>query len=404
MDNSISLKFIVRALKYKNYRLFFIGNSVSLIGTWMQAVAASWLIYRLTNSVFLLGVVGFTSQIPTLLISSFAGVLADRFNRRKILIITQAMAMLQALIMAALTLTGTIQTWHIICLSIFLGLINSFDIPTRHSFVVDMIEKKEDIGNAIALNSSLFNAARLIGPSIAGILIASFGEGICFFINGVSFMGVIFGLLAMDIKRPASRQRKSHVLQELKEGLIYVVGFGRIRNILFLLALVSLAGMSHAVLMPVFARDVLGGGPHTLGFLMAAVGMGALIGTVYLASRRKVDGLEDVISPATIVFGVTILAFSFSKFLWLSLFLMVFAGFGIMVQMAASNTILQTLTDDDKRGRVMSFYTMAFMGMAPFGSLMAGGVASRLGAPNSLVISGFLCVLGAVLFNMNRSR
>jgi MFS family permease len=366
----------------------------------MQYVAMSWLVYKMTNSAFMLGVVGFASQIPTFILSPFTGVIADRHNRYKILLFTQALAMLQAFILAFLTLTGNIAVWHIIVMGIFLGCINSLDIPARHSFILQMIEEKENLGNAIALNSMMFNFARLIGPSIAGVLIAITGEGACFLINAVSYLAVIASLLAMDkgVKIRKYKQENYDIFKDLKEGLDYVLRSQPIRAILLLLGIISLMGMSYAVLMPVFARDVLGGGPHTLGFLMAAVGVGALAGTVYLASMKKAIMLGNLLPVSVGVFGIGIIAFSFSHNIGLSLVLLVISGFGIMVQMAASNTILQTIVDDDKRGRVMSFYTMAFMGMAPLGSLLAGAMAVRLGASNTLIISGSCCIIASVVF------
>jgi len=393
-----SLKLIARALQYRNYRLFFGGQSISLIGTWMTRIATSWLVYRLTNSVFLLGVVGFSGQIPTFLVASFAGVLTDRWNRHHILVVTQILAMIQSFALAILTLTGIITVWHIILLSIFQGLINAFDMPARQSLVVEMVEKREDLGNAIALNSSMFNGARLLGPSIAGILISAVGEGMCFLLDGISYLAVIASLLAMKITPRKTETPKSNVLQGLKEGFSYAFPFAPIRSILLLIGVVSLVGMPYTVLMPVFAKEILRGGPHTLGFLMGASGIGALVGAIYLASRKSVLGLGRIIPLAASIFGIGLIAFSLSRVLWLSLAMMLLTGFGMMVQMASSNTVLQTIVDDDKRGRVMSFYTMAFMGTAPFGSLLAGGLASRIGAPNTLMIGGVCCILGSFIF------
>lgn len=392
------LRLVFRALRYRNYRLFFGGQSISLIGTWIQRIAMSWLVYRLTNSAFLLGVVGFTGQIPTFLVAPFAGALSDRWSRHRILVVTQTLAMIQALVLALLVLTGAIEVWHLISLSIFLGLINAFDMPARQSFVVEMVEKREDLGNAIALNSSMFNGARLLGPSIAGVLIATTGEGICFLLNGISYIAVIAALLAMKIAPRKTETQNTDVLQGLKEGFSYAFGFAPIRSILLLLGVVSLVGMPYTVLMPVFAKEILRGGPHTLGFLMGASGIGALVGAIYLASKKDVLGLERAIPLATSIFGIGIIAFSLSRVLWLSLAMMLLTGFGMMVQMASSNTILQTIVDDDKRGRVMSIYTMAFMGTAPFGSLLAGGLASKIGAPNSLMVGGLFCILGSLIF------
>jgi MFS family permease len=402
-DNPTGLKFIARALYSRNYRLFFAGQGVSLIGTWMQRIALGWLVYRLTGSAFLLGMVGFAGQIPIFLLSPIAGVLADRWNRRRLIIVTQILSMLQAFVLAFLILTHTIAIWHIILLSIFLGIVNAFDTPVRQAFVVEMIEKKEDLGNAIALNSSIFNCARLLGPSIAGILIAAVGEGICFLLNGISYIAVIFALIAMRIKPQKKPIRQTHVLHGLKEGFAYSFGFAPIRSILLLLGLVSLVGMPYTVLMPIFAKDILHGGPRTLGFLMGATGVGALVGALYLASRRSPKGLEKIIALSTTIFGIGLIVFSSSRQVWLSLPLMSLTGFGMMVQMASSNTILQTITDDDKRGRVMSFYTMSFLGTAPFGSLLAGGLAGKIGTPQTLLLGGVCCILGAFLFTRQLS-
>jgi len=364
----------------------------------MTRVATGWLVYRLTNSAFLLGLVGFSSQIPMFVLAPFAGVLVDRWNRHRVLVITQTLAMLQSLALAALALTGIIRIWHIILLSVFQGLINTVDTPARQSFVVEMIEDRRDLSNAIALNSSMFNGARLIGPSIAGLLIAWVGEGYCFLVDGISYIAVIAALFAMRIGPRSANGKNSRMMQELKEGLGYVFGFMPIRAILLMIALVSLVGFPYTILMPVFARDILHGGPNALGFLMAATGMGALVGALFMASRKSVLGLGRVLPSATIVFGAGLIAFSFSREFWLSLFLMLFTGAGMMTQMATANTLLQTITDDDKRGRVMSFYSMAFMGIAPFGSLVAGSVASTIGAPLTLMMGGGLCILGAVIF------
>lgn len=369
-----------------------------MVGTWMQNIAMSWLVYRMTNSAFLLGLVGFCSQIPTLILTPFAGVLVDRYNRYRLLIITQTLAMVQAFILAALVLANKIEIWQIILLSVFLGIINSFDIPTRHAFIFEIVDKKEDLPNAIALNSSMFNSARLIGPFFAGILIPLIGEGMCFLVNGVSFIAVIIALLAMKIKHKKHELKTTHIVEELKEGLAYAFNFIPIRIILSLLALVSLMGISYAVLMPIFATKILGGGPQVYGFLMSAAGFGALFGAIYLASRKNIIGLGKITAVSTIVFGVGLIIFSLSKVLWFSIFVLIFIGFGLMVQSAASNTILQTIVEDDKRGRVMSLFACAFMGMVPFGSLLAGILASRIGAPYTLAIGGIACTLGAIFF------
>jgi MFS family permease len=364
----------------------------------MQRIALGWMVYRLTNSPFLLGAVGFAGQIPTFLLAPLGGVFADRWDRRKVLIVTQTLAMVQALALSTLVLTGAMLIWHIFVLSVFLGVINAWDTPVRQAFMIEMVERKEDLSNAIALNSSMVNSARLLGPSLAGILIALVGEGTCFLLNGISYLAVIAALLAMNIMPKASPRQKARVWSGLTEGFRYAFGFAPIRSLLLLLALVSLMGMPYAVLMPVFARNLLGGGPYTLGFLMGASGAGALAGAVYLASRKSVLGLGKIIPIAAGLFGLGLIAFSLSRMLWLSLMMMTVTGFGMIVEMAASNTVLQTIVEDDKRGRIMSFYTMAFMGMAPFGSLMAGFLASRIGAPDTLLLGGSACLLGAAAF------
>jgi MFS family permease len=391
--------FMLRALRHKNYRLFFSGQSISLIGTWMTRIATSWLVYRLTGSALLLGIVGFAGQIPSFILAPVAGVLVDRWNRHRLLVATQVLALLQSLALAVLALSGYIKIWHVIALSVFQGLINAFDMPARQAFVVEMVEKREDLPNAIALNSSMVNAARLLGPSIGGIVIAAVGEGWCFMLDAVSYLAVIASLLAMKIiPRMTRATNDANIFQQLREGWTYTTRFAPIRKVLLLLALVSLVGMPYTVLMPVFANEVLHGGPSTLGLLMAASGVGALLGAMFLASRKSVLGLGKFIPMMAASFGAGLILFSFTRVLWLSLSLMVVTGLGFMVQMAASNTVLQTIVEEDKRGRVMSFYTMAFMGTAPFGSLLAGAVAHRIGAPRTLLFGGIGCILGAIWF------
>lgn len=397
-SQSTGFKIIFRSFQYRNYRLFFSGQSISLIGTWIQRITVPWLVYHLTGSVFLLGVVGFAGQIPTFLLAPFAGVMTDRWNRYHILIGTQIAAMIQALILATLYFTGTIEIWHIVLLSIILGCVNAFDIPARQSLVIEMVDRKEELGNAIALNSSMVNGARLLGPSIAGMLIAFTGEGICFLINGLSYLFVIGSLLLMRITPRKNNSKNTSVLKELKEGFAYVTGFTPIKYIILLLGLVSLMGMPYTILMPVFAKEILHGGAHTFGFLMGASGLGAMIGTLYLASRKNVLGLGKIVPLSAGIFGLGLITFSLSRFFLLSLMLMVLTGLGMMSQNASSNTILQTIVDDDKRGRVMSFYTMAFMGTAPFGSILAGGLANIIGASNTILIGGISCILGALVF------
>ena len=389
---------IFRSLKYRNYRLFVYGQSISLIGTWIQRIALPWLVYSISGSAFLLGLVGFMGQIPTFLLAPLSGVLVDRWNRYIILIITQVLAMVQAFILAFLVLNKSIEVWHIIVLSAFLGCINAFDMPSRQSFFIQMIEKREDLGNAIALNSSMVNVARLLGPSIAGILIALTGEGICFLINGISYIFVIVSLFMMIIPPWKREVQKHDMIHGFKEGFNYTIGSMPIRYIILLLGLVSLMGMPYTVLMPVFAKQILHGGSHTFGFLMAATGVGALTGAIYMASRKSVLGLSKILPISAAVFGAGLITFSLSLNFWLSMFILLFTGLGMMMQMITSNTILQTIVDDDKRGRVMSFYLMAFMGTAPFGSLMAGGLASTIGASNTVIIGGISCIIGAIIF------
>ena len=398
MQANLKTRNLTRAFGHRNYRLFFEGQAISLIGTWMQQVAMSWLVYRLTSSTVLLGVIGFCAQVPIFLFASFAGVFADKHNRHRIIILTQILSLLQAAALAALTLSGLVRIWHLVALSLLLGLINAFDMPARQSFVIELVEEKEDLGNAIALNSFLFNGARLIGPSIAGLIIALVGEGLCFMINAISFAAIIGLLLVMTIPPRITRRDDQGFLRGLREGYRYAFNTAPIRSILLHLALMSFMGMPYSVLMPYFARDVLHGGPHTLGFLLGAVGIGALSGTVYLAARQGVKGLGRVIAAASVVFGLGLIVFALSTNLTLSLVMLALMGFGLIVQMASSNTILQTIVHDDKRGRVMSLYAMALAGMAPFGSLFGGLLSARIGPPHTLVASGIVCIAGALYF------
>ncbi len=396
------MQHIFRSLRYRNFRLFFGGQSISLVGTWIQRIAMPWLVYDLTNSVVLLGIVGFAGQIPTFILASYAGVIVDRRNRYRILIATQVFAMIQALTLAALVFSGSIQVWHIVLLSVVLGLINAFDMPARQSFMVEMVEKKEDLGNAIALNSTMVNGARLLGPSIAGVLISVAGEGTCFLINGVSYILVILSLFNMRIVPKERKLKSSKMITELKEGFEYTFGFKPIRFIILLLALVSLMGMPYSVLMPVYAKEILHGSSHTFGFLMGASGFGALSGALYLASRRNVAGLEKLIPVSASIFGVGLILLSVSRVFWLASLVMILTGAGMMLVMASSNTVIQTIIDDSKRGRVMSFYAMAFMGTAPFGSLLAGSLAKVIGTPMTLAFGGISCIIGAVFYFRKR--
>lgn len=407
--NSTGLRSIGRALSHRNYRLFFVGQGISLIGTWMTRIATSWLVFRLggPDAAFLLGLVGFTGQIPTFLLAPIAGVLVDRWNRHRTLVVTQILAMVQSALLAVVAFAQQSEAatlWQVTALSIFQGLINAFDMPARQAYLVEMISRKEDLPNAIALNSSLVNGARLVGPSLAGVLIALVGEGWCFLADAISYLAVIASLLAMQVTLRPRQAHISHVGQETVEGFRYAFGFAPIRTLLLLLGLVSFMGMPYTVLLPIFAADILAGGPYTLGFLSGASGVGALIGALYLASRQTVLGLGRLIVLATSAFGIGLIGLGLSHSLWLSLLMMLVAGFGMMVQMAASNTILQTIVEEDKRGRVMSFYSMAFFGMAPLGSLFAGSMAKVIGAPGTVEIGGIACILGAMLFAMRLPR
>jgi MFS family permease len=391
-------KSLFRALKNRNYRLFFAGQSISLIGTWMQNVAMSWLVFRLTGSTVLLGLVVFLSQIPAFFLAPLAGAIADRGDRRRIMIIIQILYMLWALIVAALVLMGRITVLHIMALSLAGGFLNAFDMPTRQSFVIMMIEDRADLGNAIALNSSMFNGARLIGPAIAGILIAFLGEGMCFLINGISYCAVIAALIAMRVESPKSDAPGPSLLRGVKEGFSYAFSLPPIRAIIALLTLISLTGSSYMVLMPVFATKVLHGGPGTLGALVSSAGMGALIGALFLASRRSVLGLGWMISIASGIFGMGLILFSRSGVLWLSIPALLLCGFGMMVYLGSGNTLIQTIVEEEKRGRVMSIFTMALMGMEPVGSILAGSLAAYLGAPNTVLFVGLMTLIGSLMF------
>jgi len=387
-----------RALRHRNFRLFFGGQSISLIGTWMTRVATAWLVYRLTKSSLLLGTVSFAGQIPTFLLAPLAGVIVDRIDRRKVLVWTQTLAMLQSFALAWLTLAHRINIAEVLALSAMQGVINAFDMPGRQSFMVKMVEDRADLSNAIAINSSMVNAARLIGPSLAGILIAATNEGWCFLTDGVSYIAVIASLLMMRVPPSSEAVDRTSMVAQLREGWTYVSGFAPIRTILLLFALLSLMGCPFMVLMPVFAAQVLHGGPHTLGFLMGAVGVGSLASALSLVMRRSVRGLGKMIPIAAVAFGTGLITFGLSTSFWLSMALMLLTGFGMMQGLTASNTIIQTLVEEKMRGRVMSYYTMAFVGMAPFGSLLAGTLAHLIGAPRTVIVSGVACILGAIWF------
>lgn len=390
----------LRALTYRNYQLFFTGHGLSLIGTWVQQVAVSWLVYRLTDSALLLGIAGFAGTIPCFFLTPLGGVCADRWSRRKILITTQFLSMLLAFILALLFFSGAIVIWQIIAVSFLLGCVNAFDMPARHSFVYDIVTVKEDLGNAIALNALLFNGARIIGPTAAGMIIARSGEGACFVINALSFIAVLIALSAMRIDAiKISVEKRQHPLKELLLGLKYALGFRKIRNILFFGTVIGFVGMPYGVLMPMYAKDTLHGNSATLGFLTGAAGIGALAGALYLARRKSAYGLGNIIMATCVVFGTGIVLLSLSKSFPVSLVLMFFCGLGLMLQTASSNVTLQSIVQDDMRGRIMSFYIFSFMGAAPFGCLIAGAAAARIGLENTLMISGAVCIATAGVFH-----
>ena len=389
----------IPALKSRNYQLFFAGQGISLIGTWMTQVATVWLVYQLTNSALLLGVVGFIGQVPSLFLSPFGGVLVDRLNTRKILITTQVLAMGQSLALAVLALTHTINIWHILFLSLFQGVISALDAPARQTFVPEMVERKADLASAIALNSSLVNGGRLIGPAIAGVVIARVGSGYCFLIDGLSYIAVIAALLAMRLRSKPKTKPTGSALARVKAGFIYAFGFPPIRAILQLLALFSFVAMPYVTLLPIFATKILKGDAHTLGFIMAASGIGALFGGAYLSTRKTVVGLGNVIVLAPAISGVGIVAFAVSRTLWFSLLMCFVIGLGSILLISSSNILIQTLVEDDKRGRVMSIFTMSFLGIVPFGNLLTGILAERIGATNTLVVGGALCIAATIIFS-----
>jgi MFS family permease len=391
------LRSALRALRARNYRLFISGQLISLIGTWMQSVAQAWLIYRLTGSAAMLGLIGFAGQVPVFLIAPLGGVIADRLDRRRVLVRTQSAMMVLALTLAALTLLGVVQVWHVFVLAALLGIANAFDIPTRQAFVIEMVER-DDLGNAIALNSSMVNGARIVGPAVAGIVVAAVGEGWCFLLNGLSYVAVITALLMMRLAPSRHGRRSTTAWESIVEGFAFSWEMAPIRALLLLLGLVSLMGMPYSVLMPVFADRILHGGADAYGLLMSASGVGALAGAVSLTIRRQVRGLGRWVAASAVGFGVSLIAFSFSRSLWLSAALLVPAGFFMMVEMAASNTLIQSMVPDRLRGRVMAVYSMMFMGMAPLGALMAGSLAAPLGAPATVALGGTVCIAGGLAF------
>jgi MFS family permease len=401
--HATGLRAVGRALVHRNYRLFFFGQGVSMIGTWMTRIATGWFVFRLAeqDAPFLLGLVGFTGQAPTFFLAPFAGALVDRWNRHRTLVVTQVLALIQSALLAVVAFShqpASVVIGEVLVLSLFQGLINAFDMPARQAILVEIVERREDLPNAIALNSSLVNGSRLIGPSLAGVIIAAAGEAWCFLIDALSYLAVVAALLAMRLVARPRPPRTGAIWHEAVEGFRYAFGFPPIRSLLLLLALVSFMGMPYTVLLPIIAADVLQGGPRILGLLSGASGLGAVAGALYLASRQSVLGLGGWIIVATTAFGLGLVGLALSRSLPLSLVLMMLAGFGMMVQLASSNTILQTIVEEDKRGRVMSFYSMAFLGMAPFGSLFAGSLAGVIGAPATILIGGIACLVAAAVF------
>jgi len=394
----------LRALGHRNFRLFFCGQSLSLIGTWMTRLATSWLVYRLTGSSFLLGVVTFAGQIPTFLLGPLAGVWADRWERRRVLLVTQFLAALQSLALAGLTLSGRITVLEVVCLSVLQGVINAFDMPARQSFLVQMVEGRADLSNAIALNSTMVNGARLLGPALAGIVIAAVGEGYCFLIDGLSYFAVIASLLVMHVDAQAAKKSTASMFVQVKEGWTYVSTFAPVRTVLILFAIVSFMGVPYTVLMPVFTTKIMHGGAHMLGFLMGAAGVGSIFAALSLAARKSVRGLYRVLPTVSAIFGGGLIAFSLSRTYWLSLVLMAVTGYGMMKAAAAANTVIQTIVEEDKRGRVMSYYMMAYMGASPLGSLLAGSLAPVIGAPRTVMLCGIGCVAGAVWFALQMPK
>jgi MFS family permease len=388
---------LTRAFRHRNYQLFFSGQLISLTGTWMQTVAESWLVYRLTGSSALLGVAAFASQIPIFLFATIGGTVADRFNRHRIIVVTQSISMVLPLVLAALTFTGVVRVWHVLTLAACLGLVNAFDVPARQSFFVEMVGH-DDLMNAIALNSSMVNGARVVGPALAGLLVAAVGESWCFLLNGISYVAVIAGLLMMNVPARPKVSRLTSPVRDTMEGIQFVARTAPVRAILLLLGVISLAGMPYTVLMPIFADQILGGGARQLGLLMGAAGLGALGGALSLAFRSGVRGLGNWVATSAAAFGAALILFSMSRAFWLSAALLLPVGTAMMVEMASSNTLIQAMVPDALRGRVMAVYSMMFMGMAPFGALIAGSVAERLGAPWTVAGGGIVCVAAASVF------
>lgn len=397
-DRIRALKWTGRALRYHNYRLFFMGQGISLVGTWMQRMALQWFVYNWTHSALILGALDFSSQIPAFFMAPWAGLLADRFSRHRLIMITQAAAMLQAGILAALVLTDRVELWHLFALSVFLGCINGFDIPLRQSFVSEMVDDRADLGNAIALNSSIFNGARLVGPSIAGAILAVTSAGTCFLLNSLSYVAVLWALAKMRIRKRVLPRKAAAGLEGLREGFSYVARFRTLGYLLINLSIMGMAGGPYLTLLPVFAKNVLRGGPQTLGLLIGSVGVGAMAGAFFLASRKGVRGLGRVIAVAMVVYSLGLIALSHSRLIPLSMGVLLFTGLGTMMLSSGTNTLVQALVDEDKRGRVMAVWAMSILGAGPIGSLWAGAVANKIGAPLTVYFGGILCLAATGLF------
>jgi len=395
------LRASTRALRHRNFRLFIMGQGLSLIGTWVQTVAQAWLVYRISQSSVMLGLVGFASQVPYLILSPVAGVAADRVNRRKLILLMQTLAMLQAVLLAVLTLTGTVEVWHVFYLALILGIVGVFEMTARQSFLVEMVGK-EDLMNAIAINSSVYNSGRILGPAVAGILVALIGEGWCFAVNSASFLSVIIGLLMMRLPPPVPAPGTFSPVEHFREGFHFVWNHAPSRTVLLLLGLTSVMNYPYLVLMPIFADKILQGGPRALGLLMSSVGVGAILGSIYMATRIGLRGLSRTITVMTILYSVALALFAVSPDLRLSMVLLLPVGFGMMVSVAATNTTLQTLSPDALRGRVLSFYGMMFIGMTPIGSLLAGWAGDVIGAPLTVIVGAAACIAGALAFNRKR--
>ena len=400
---NITISHILVSLKTRNFKLYFTGMCVSLVGTWMQQIAMSWLVYELTGSVLLLATITFVAQIPILIATPFMSVFVDRFNRHKILLFTQSLSALQALLLAWLTLSGLVEVWHLIVLSLFIGLINALDNPTRQAFYPSLVPK-ENLSNAIALNSAVINGSRLFGPAIGGVLIGLVGEGLCFLLNGISYLGVIIALLAMQLPAHKTKSAKQHLWYDLREGFHYVSHHIPIRTLLLLMAIISFFGVPLMTFLPAYVKDILNGGSELLGLLLSCIGIGSFSAAIYLASRKSVIGLSKIITSAALILGITLLLLSSIQTPWLAAVVCIPAGYSIIITVASINTLLQTLSDEDKRGRVMGYLAMTFTGIAPVGSMILGFIEKYTGLPVIILISGIACMLAGGIFEYYRSR